>query len=104
MKDGRFVARRVQYFVVGGHGTARRARDAGIVTGTPGASGTPGPALLLELAGAPKLVEVEVRVGRLRVVLGRKFEDQRSTGRLGQRLAESRTPLLADRHLLLEAR
>lgn len=92
LEDGRLAAGRVQNLAVRSLGTPRRARRASV---------TAGRALLLVLAGAPKLVEVEVRVGRLRVVLGRKLEDQRRPGRLGHRLTVSWTPLFADRHLLL---
>lgn len=92
LESGWFAAGRVQYLAVGRLGTPRRG--TGVITGTPGA------ALLLELVGAPELVEVEGRIGCLRVVLGREFENQRSAGWLGQRLALRRAPLFGDRHLL----
>lgn len=95
LEDGRFAAGRVQALAVRSLGAPRRACRAGIITGTPGR------ALLLVLVGAPKLAEVEVRVGRLRVVLGRKLEDQRRAGRFRHRLSVSWTPLFADRQLLL---
>lgn len=79
LEGGRLVSGRVQHLAVGGLGTARTS--ASVITGASGAPGAP-LLLVLAVAGVPELIEIEVRVGRLRIALGRKFEDQRGAGRL----------------------
>lgn len=47
---------------------------------------------------SPKLLEVEIRVGRLRIILGRELEDQRRARRLANRQLRGAS-LPADRDL-----